>query len=247
MDKQAIQMQVSGLCVNYGRVPAVQTVSLTIKTGQIVTVIGANGAGKTTLLASLMGLLPSDGMVSFQGTDIRRLSVEQRMSLGISLVPEQRDLFGSMTIEDNLDLGAFRRGRADLRRSKEHVFALFPRLKERRQQIAETLSGGERQMLAMGRALMAQPRLLMLDEPSLGLAPLIVRGILQTVEKLRDEGVSILLVEQNARAALQIADYGYVMELGRIVIEGDANNLATDPRVGEVYLGGGKAAAEAVN
>ena len=245
-DDQAQDMMVSGLCVSYGRVAAVQDVSLSIGSGRIVTVIGANGAGKTTLLASLMGLLPARGSIAFEGRAIERLSVEERLSRGISLVPEQRNLFGSMSVEDNLDLGAFRRGRAELARSKEHVFTLFSRLKERREQRADTLSGGERQMLAMGRALMAKPRLLMLDEPSLGLAPLIVRDILQAVVQLRADGVSVLLVEQNARAALAIADYGYVMELGRIVIEGRAENLAADARIRDIYLGGMKAPADVV-
>jgi branched-chain amino acid transport system ATP-binding protein len=184
-----------------------------------------------------MGLLPSRGRVVFDGQDLTRVPAEERVAMGISLVPEQRDLFGTMSVADNLALGAFRRGRGEIPARLERVYALFPRLEERHRQEAGTLSGGERQMLAMGRALMARPRLLMLDEPSLGLAPLIVRDILQTVSELRDDGVSILLVEQNARAALRIADHGYVMELGAATMRGPAGELAADPRVAEIYLG----------
>ncbi|MEO3997827.1 ABC transporter ATP-binding protein [Mesorhizobium sp. CAU 1732] len=233
-------MTVSGLSVNYGRVEAVREVSLDVRAGEIATVIGANGAGKTTLLASIMGLLPSRGTVTFEGRDLATVAAEDRVAMGISLVPEQRDLFGTMSVEENLELGAFRRGRNEIAERLEGVFTLFPRLKERRRQEAGTLSGGERQMLAMGRALMARPRLLMLDEPSLGLAPLIVRDILRTVADLRAGGVSILLVEQNARAALQIADRAYVMELGAITMQGPAAELAEDPRIAEIYLGIGR-------
>lgn len=230
-------LEVGDLSVNYGRVEAVRAVSLAVQGGEIATVIGANGAGKTSLLAAIMGLLPSRGRVVFDGQDLVRVPAEERVAMGISLVPEQRDLFGKMSVADNLALGAFRRGRGEIPARLERVYALFPRLEERHRQEAGTLSGGERQMLAMGRALMARPRLLMLDEPSLGLAPLIVRDILQTVSELRDEGVSILLVEQNARAALRIADHGYVMELGAATMRGPAAELAADPRVAEIYLG----------
>lgn len=232
---------IENVSVSYGKIEAVRDVSLKMPPGAIVTVIGANGAGKTTLLASAMGLLHGTGRVTLDGESIDDLPVERRVARGLSLVPEKRDLFSSMTVEDNLLLGAFRwRGKPEAQGGLDEVFARFPRLKERRAQIAGTLSGGERQMLAMGRALMGRPRVLMLDEPSLGLAPRIVKDIFHIIMALRDAGVSILLVEQNARAALQAADYAYVMELGRITLEGRASELARDPRVIESYLGFGK-------
>ena len=233
-------LEVRGLCVAYGKVEAVHQAALRVEEGRIVTVIGPNGAGKTTLLAALMGMLPARGSISYAGEDITRVEAEQRVSRGLCLVPERRELFAAMTVEDNLVLGAFHRYR---KRDKtigadfEQVYQLFPRLKERRRQLAGTLSGGERQMLALARALMSRPRLLMLDEPSLGLAPLIVRDIFRVIAGLRDTGVSILLVEQNARAALQVADYGYVLETGEIVLEGPSGDLASDARVIESYLG----------
>lgn len=231
---------VRDLCVAYGKVEAVQRVALRVEEGRIVTVIGPNGAGKTTLLAALMGMLPARGSVSYAGKEITRVEPEQRVSQGLCLVPERRELFAAMTVEDNLVLGAFHRYRKrdqTITADFEQVYQLFPRLRERRRQLAGTLSGGERQMLALGRALMSRPRLLMLDEPSLGLAPLIVRDIFRVIAGLRETGVSILLVEQNARAALQVADYGYVLETGEIVIEGPSADLASDPRVIESYLG----------
>jgi branched-chain amino acid transport system ATP-binding protein len=226
--------------VAYGRVEAVRGVSLAMQAGQIVTVIGPNGAGKTTLLAALIGLLPSRGVVRYDGADLRRIGVEERVERGLVLVPEQRELFGEMSVADNLALGAYahRRDAAGSRRRLDEVLARFPRLAERRRQMAGTLSGGERQMLALGRALMSRPRLLMLDEPSLGLAPLIVREIFRIIGGLRELGVSILLVEQNARAALESADYGYVLETGEIAAEGPAEMLLHDPRVAATYLGG---------
>ncbi len=233
-------LEVRDLCVSYGKVEAVHQVSLTVPPGAIVTVIGPNGAGKTTLLSAIMGVLPSRGGVVFDGQSVARPDVEQMVAMGMNLVPEKRELFGEMTVEDNLVLGAFqryRRGLRDQAQSMEDVFALFPRLKERRKQIAGTLSGGERQMLAVGRALMAKPKLLMLDEPSLGLAPRIVKEIFQIVLELKRRGVSILLVEQNARAALQVADHAYVLETGETVLSGPASQLADDPRVIESYLG----------
>ena len=223
--------------VAYGKVETVRGVSLAIPAGSIVTVIGANGAGKTTLLNAAMGLLPSRGRVAFDGVSLDGMAIEERVGLGLALVPERRELFGSMTVADNLLLGAFRRSAAERAEGMEQVYARFPRLKERRTQLAGTLSGGERQMLAMGRALMGRPRLLMLDEPSLGLAPLVVRDIFATIAALRATGVTILLVEQNARAALEVADYGYVLEMGEIALEGPAEDLARDPRVIETYLG----------
>jgi branched-chain amino acid transport system ATP-binding protein len=208
-------------------------------------VIGPNGAGKTTMLSSIMGLLPrTRGTIRFQGCELGDIEVEQMVSLGINLVPESRALFGEMSVEDNLLLGAFMRrrmGHRDHEQTMEEVFQIFPRLKERRAQHAGTLSGGERQMLAVARALMAKPKLLMLDEPSLGLAPLIVREILRVIADLKKTGVSILLVEQNARAALQVADYAYVLETGEIALEGPSAQLIDDPKVVESYLGlGGK-------
>ncbi len=234
-------LAVEKLRVAYGGVPAIEDVDLTVAAGEIATVIGPNGAGKTTLLNAIMGVLPSRGRIRFDGQDIRHMDVETRVRAGISLVPETRALFASMTVEDNLRLGGYRfrhEGRAALAREMERGFALFPRLKERRGQAAGTLSGGERQMLAMGRALMARPRLLMLDEPSLGLAPLIVRDIFRVVGELRAAGVAVLLVEQNARAALRIADHGTVLENGRVTLRGDRAALAGDARVEAMYLGG---------
>jgi branched-chain amino acid transport system ATP-binding protein len=228
------------LHVAYGGIEAVLGVSIHIAPGSIVSVIGPNGAGKTTLLNAIMGVLPSRGQVHFFGVPIVRLGVEARVRQGMSLVPERRELFTTMSVEENLRLGSFRLRRAGsqaARLSLEKIFALFPRLQERRRQVAGTLSGGERQMLAMGRALMAQPKLLMLDEPSLGLAPLIVRDIFATIADLRSAGVAILLVEQNARAALEISDYGYVLENGKVVLDGPSGTLAADRRVMEVYLG----------
>ena len=226
-----------GVSVAYGKVEAVRDVSLSMQPGSIVTVIGANGAGKTTLLNALMGILPSGGTVSFDGAVLAGDAIEERVAMGMALVPERRELFGSMTVDDNLVLGGFRTTAAERAQSLAQVFARFPRLQERRRQLAGTLSGGERQMLAMGRALMGRPRLLMLDEPSLGLAPLIVRDIFEIIVGLRKTGVSILLVEQNARAALQVADHAYVMELGEITARGPAAELAADPRIVESYLG----------
>ena len=236
----AAMLEVGALHVSYGRVEAVRGVTLALAPGQIVSVIGPNGAGKTTLLAAVMGLLPSTGTLRFEGEDLRRLDVEARVERGLCLVPEKRELFGELSVLDNLMLGAFvRRSRGGaLKQSLQVVYDRFPRLAERRKQRASTLSGGERQMLALGRALMSAPRLLMLDEPSLGLAPLIVREIFRTIASLRDLGVSILLVEQNARAALETADYGYVLETGEIVQSGPAKDLIHDPRLITAYLGG---------
>jgi branched-chain amino acid transport system ATP-binding protein len=227
------------LCRNFSGVKAVDTVSLEVRRGQIHALIGPNGAGKTTLLGAIMGTLPSRGSVTYAGRVIDRLTVEQRVAEGLVLVPEKRELFGSMKVEDNLTLGAFARLRRDrdALRTLDDVYSRFPRLRERRGQEAGTLSGGERQMLALGRALMAKPRLLMLDEPSLGLAPLIVREIFAIVSELKAAGVSILLIEQNARAALQVSDYGYVLETGECVVEGPSRDLASNPRVAATYLG----------
>ncbi len=233
--------------VCYGPVEALHQVALTVGEGEIVTVIGPNGAGKSTLLNATMGLLPSNGGLKLAGKTIARPTVEAMVARGVGLVPEKRELFGEMSVEDNLLLGGFARwrcGQRDQAQRMGEVFELFPRLQERREQLAATLSGGERQMLAIGRALMARPKLLMLDEPSLGLAPLIVREVLHIVASLRKLGVSVLLIEQNARAALQVADRGYVLEMGAVALEGEASALLTDRRVIETYLGvGGKKAA----
>ncbi|WP_119157609.1 ABC transporter ATP-binding protein [Caldimonas tepidiphila] len=243
-------LELKDFCVSYGPVEAVHQVRLTVGEGEIVTVIGPNGAGKTTLLSAAIGLLPSRGELLLAGERIARPTVEALVARGVALVPEKRELFGEMSVEDNLLLGGFsrwRRGQRDQKERMEEVFAIFPRLKERRAQMAATLSGGERQMLAIGRALMSRPRLLMLDEPSLGLAPLIVREVLNVVSSLRGLGVSVLLVEQNARAALQVADRGYVLEMGAVALEGAAQEMLHDRRIVETYLGigGAKAAAAA--
>ena len=233
-------LEVRDLSVAYGKVEALTGARLEVGAGRIVTVIGPNGAGKTTLLNAVMGLLPSRGAIQFDGGAIRDLPTEERVARGLALMPERRELFAEMSVADNLALGGFARYRRGERRQRgdlDAVYARFPRLRERATQLAGTLSGGERQMLALGRALMAKPKLLMLDEPSLGLAPLIVREIFTIIAALREAGVSILLVEQNARAALQVADYGYVLETGQIALEGPADDLARNPRVIETYLG----------
>ncbi len=246
---QSPVLEVSNLSARYGKVGALVGASLTVPAGSIVTVIGANGAGKSTMLNAMMGSLPhtghAAGTVHYAGADVSGWQVEKRVAAGMSLVPERRELFGTMSVEDNLLLGGFRRYRAreaGWRDTLNEVFDLFPRLRERRGQQAGTLSGGERQMLAVGRALMAKPNLLMLDEPSLGLAPRIVREIFHIIARLRETGVAILLVEQNARAALQVADYGYVLETGEVILHGPARELADDPKVIESYLGLGKGA-----
>ena len=233
-------LEVSDLHAGYGRAEVLTGLSLRLQARQVVSVIGPNGAGKSTLLAALIGILPSQGRIVFDGQDLTGSTLEERVMLGLALVPEKRELFGSMQVEDNLVLGGYRAMKQRVpnwRREIERVYTLFPRLKERRRQFAGTLSGGERQMLAVGRALMSTPRLLMLDEPSLGLAPLIVRDIFAIIERLRAEGTSILLIEQNARAALAVSDDGYVLETGAFVLAGPAADLATDPRVIDTYLG----------
>ncbi|NIM42983.1 MAG: ATP-binding cassette domain-containing protein [Hydrogenophaga sp.] len=236
-------LDVKDLHAGYGKAEVLHGIHLPVQAGQVVTVIGPNGAGKSTLLGALMGLLPLRGELRFAGQDISRLTLEERVMAGLALVPERRELFGTMSVEDNLVLGGWRPMKQRLPRWRdglEQVYELFPRMKERRAQAAGTLSGGERQMLAIGRALMGQPKLLMLDEPSLGLAPLIVRDIFRIIETLRERGVSILLVEQNARAALNVADEGHVLETGDVVLSGPAAQLAGDSRVIDTYLGAKK-------
>jgi len=236
-------LQVRGLHAGYGRAEVLSGLDLDLAQGQVVTVIGPNGAGKSTTLNALMGVLPSRGQVVFDGEDLAASGLEDRVMKGLALVPEKRELFTTMSVQDNLVLGGFRPmrlGQRDWREELDRVYQIFPRLKERREQLAGTLSGGERQMLAVGRALMSRPKLLMLDEPSLGLAPLVVKEIFRIVAQLRDAGVSILLIEQNARAALEVADYGYVLETGEIALQGPAAELARDARVIETYLGATK-------
>ena len=234
-----MMLEVKDLRVFYRRVEGLHRASLRVDEGAIVTVIGPNGAGKSTLLGAVMGLLPCTGEVRFAGQDLAGVPVEARVQRGLCLVPERRELFGELAVEDNLLLGAFQRSRrrAQLEADLRAIYKRFPRLEERAGQLAGTLSGGERQMLALGRALMARPKLLMLDEPSLGLAPLVVREVFRAIAELRAAGVSILLVEQNARAALQVADYGYVLETGETVLEGSAAELTANPRVAQTYLG----------
>jgi len=233
-------LQIDRICVSYGDLEVVHDVSLSVAEGAVVTVIGANGAGKSTLLNALIGLNPSRGAILFGGNSISGNALEQRVKSGLGLVPERRELFADMSVLDNLLLGGFRRSRAERNETLETVLQKFPRLRERGRQLAGTLSGGERQMLAMGRALMARPKLLMLDEPSLGLAPRIVRDVFEILVELRSSGVSILLIEQNARSALKIADFAYVMELGRITASGTPAEISADTRLVESYLGFGK-------
>jgi branched-chain amino acid transport system ATP-binding protein len=233
-------LEVQHLHAGYGRAEVLSGLNFHLEAGRVVTIIGPNGAGKSTTLNALMGVLPARGRIHFDGQDVISATLEERVMMGLALVPEKRELFGTMPVEDNLILGGYRAMKQRVphwQREIERVFELFPRLKERRKQLAGTLSGGERQMLAVGRALMSAPKLLMLDEPSLGLAPLVVREIFRIIARLREQGISILLVEQNARAALEVADHGYVLETGSIALEGPADQLAGDPRVIETYLG----------
>jgi branched-chain amino acid transport system ATP-binding protein len=236
-------LKITDLRAGYGRAEVLHGLNVQADKGSVITVIGPNGAGKSTFLNSLMGILPSKGRIEFDGQAIEDLTLEERVMLGMALVPEKRELFTTMSVEDNLVLGGYRQmrlGNAAWRDRLADVYDLFPRLKERRQQEAGTLSGGERQMLAVGRSLMSRPALLMLDEPSLGLAPLIVREIFSIIDTLRQTGVTIVLVEQNARAALAVADQGYVLEMGEIGLHGPASELAEDPRVIDTYLGAAK-------
>ena len=236
----AALLDIQDLHAGYGRAEVLAGLNFHLDKGRVVTIIGPNGAGKSTTLNALMGVLPARGTLRFDGQDLAGSTLEDRVMLGLSLVPEKRELFGTMPVEDNLILGGYRAMKLRVphwQREIERVYELFPRLKERRAQLAGTLSGGERQMLAVGRALMSAPKLLMLDEPSLGLAPLVVREIFRIIARLREQGTTILLVEQNARAALEVADHGYVLETGSIALDGPASDLADDPRVIETYLG----------
>ena len=233
-------LQLIDVNAGYGSLLAVQNLCLELEPKTIVSLIGPNGAGKSTTLNAILGVNPFQGAVRFCGVELSKLSIEDRVSLGLILVPERRELFGAMSVHDNLLLGGYRKYslKSGLNRSKlDRVFDLFPRLKDRRLQTASSLSGGERQMLALGRALMAEPVCLLLDEPSLGLAPKIVQELLISIEHLKAEGISILLVEQNARAALRISDYGYIMESGSVVMQGRADELLADKDLMKLYLG----------
>ena len=233
-------LEVEGLDVYYGAVHALKGVTLRAEAGDIVTLIGANGAGKTTLLRVVSGLVPARaGSVRFEGREITRMAPHDIVGLGVSHAPEGRMVFANLNVEDNLSLGAYRRkGKSDIEADRREIFRMFPRLEERRRQNAGTLSGGEQQMLAIGRALMARPRLLLLDEPSLGLAPLVVREIFKTISEINRRGVTVLLVEQNAHMALSLARRGYVLETGRVVLEDEAQALLRNAEVKAAYLGG---------
>ena len=233
-------LQTRGLEVAYGGIRAVKGVDLTVHRGELVCLIGANGAGKTTLLKSLCGMLaPSRGEILYEGNSIAGKPSYELVRQGISLVPEGRGIFGRLTVEENIKIGAYaRRDRAGIRADMDRLYELFPRLSERRTQQAGTLSGGEQQMLAIGRALMSRPRLLLLDEPSMGLAPMLVQKIFHTIKRIVEEGVTLLLVEQNAQLALGISHRGYVMESGNIILEDSAEALLKNPKVRQAYLGG---------
>jgi branched-chain amino acid transport system ATP-binding protein len=238
-------LEIERLAVSYGEVAALRDVSLTINRGEIVTLIGGNGAGKTTTLKTISGLLaPSAGNIRFEGQSIVGLSPDRIVALGIAQVPEGRHVFPQLSVENNLVVGAYLvRARAVVRNSLDQVYAMFPQLKERRRQMGETLSGGEQQMLALGRAIMSRPRLMLLDEPSLGLAPRIVEDVAKAIIAFRRSGMTILLVEQNARVALAISERAYVIETGRVVLADDSAGLKRNPRVIESYLGGDAYAA----
>lgn len=235
-------LNIKGLSTSYGSIKAIKEIDLDVPQGSIVSLIGANGAGKTTTMKSLVGLLkPQAGQVKFLAQEIRGLAPHKIVSLGISLVPEGRSILSGMTVLENLEMGAYQRKDNDVQGDLKKVFERFPILEERRQQLGGTLSGGQQQMLAIGRALMAKPKLLLLDEPSMGLAPLVVADIFRVIQEINAEGTTILLVEQNVRQALKIADYAYVLETGKIVLHGKADEVAKNPRVMEAYLGGTKA------
>ncbi len=232
-------LTIENISVNYGAIEALTDISLHVGQGEVVTLIGANGAGKTTTLRTITGLLePTEGRILFEGQEIQGVATHRLVARGISMSPEGRGVFANLSVRENLQMGAYlKRNRAEIAEDMEHAFQMFPRLKERESQKAGTLSGGEQQMLAMSRALMSRPRLLLLDEPSLGLAPLVVHTIFEAIEDIRSKGTTILLVEQNAHAALKHSDRAYVLETGKIVMEGPSRDLAADPRIKEAYLG----------
>lgn len=231
-------LKITGIETFYGKIQALKGVSLKVEQGQVVTILGANGAGKTTTMKSISGLLkPKNGTVEFLGEDITGMRPDQLLRKGIALVPEGRAILSSMTVMENLEMGAYHRNDKDIKKDIEEVMGQFPILKERREQLAGTLSGGQQQMLAIARALLSKPKLLLLDEPSMGLAPLIVADIFKMIREIKNAGTTVLLVEQNARQALKVADYGYVMETGKVIISGEAKTLLEDARVVEAYLG----------
>lgn len=233
-------LEAESIVAGYGHLQVLHGVTLGVAEGQICSLVGSNGAGKTTLMRVVSGLVtPLAGRVRFAGEDVTAMAAHRRVELGIAHVPEGRWIFRDMTVDENLRIGAFRRGRARSARGIERVYAFFPRLKERRRQIAGTMSGGEQQMAAIGRALMSEPRLLILDEPSLGLAPIVVQAALDAVRAVRDEGVSVLIVEQNVNMVLPMSDHAYVMENGVVSIQGSGKQLMGDPAVARAYLGGG--------
>ncbi|MFV0420963.1 ABC transporter ATP-binding protein [Oleidesulfovibrio sp.] len=233
-------LEIRDLHVKYGNVEALHGVNVTVNQGEIVTILGANGAGKSTTLMAISGLVkPSEGGIWFEDEPLHKLPSHEVVMRGITQSPEGRRVFGTLTVQENMNLGAFtRKDQSGIKRNMDWIYSLFPRLAERRSQLAGTLSGGEQQMLAIGRALMGDPRILLLDEPSLGLAPILVRSIFETVRKINQAGVTVVLVEQNARAALKLATRGYVLEVGNIVMEDTAANLLANPEVQNAYLGG---------
>lgn len=232
-------LEIKNLHVYYGGIHALAGIDLEIPEGKIISLIGANGAGKSTTLKSIMGLVTKEeGSVFWNGTDITKMDTKEIVKLGIALCPEGRKVFPDLTVAENLSIGAYlRKDKSEIEKDREWVYELFPRMKEREWQLAGTLSGGEQQMLAVGRALMAKPKLLMLDEPSLGLAPLVIKDIFAIIRQIKEAGVNVLLIEQNAKAALEISDYAYVMETGRIAMAGPGKELLTDDRVKKAYLG----------
>jgi len=231
-------LKITGIETFYGKIQALKGVSLEIEQGKVVTILGANGAGKTTTMKTISGLLkPKRGTIEFLGEDITGLRPDQLLRKGIALVPEGRAILSSMTVLENLEMGAYHRNDKEIKKDIEDVMARFPILKERKEQLGGTLSGGQQQMLAIARALLSKPKLLLLDEPSMGLAPLIVADIFKMIREIKETGTTVLLVEQNAKQALKVADYGYVMETGKIIINGHAADLLEDTRIVEAYLG----------
>lgn len=232
-------LRIESVAAGYGNINALKKIDITVPEGSIVSLIGANGAGKTTTMKTIMGLLPArEGSIVFQGQNITGLPVHKVVAKGISLVPEGRNILAQMTVLENLEMGAYQRSDKFIQDDIRKICKRFPILEERKSQLGGTLSGGQQQMLAIGRALMARPKLLLLDEPSMGLAPLVVADIFEVIKEINEDGTTVLLVEQNVRQAIKIAHYAYVMETGRIVLHGQANDIANDPRVLEAYLGG---------
>lgn len=232
-------IKIDNLVVSYGGIEALKGISLEVPSGKIVTLVGANGAGKSTTLKSIVGLVkPKSGSIAYEGTDLTKLSTEYMVKKGIALVPEGRRVFADLTVLENLKIGAYtRKDSKGIAQDLEKVYSLFPRLKERTWQTAGTLSGGEQQMLAIGRALMSRPKLIMMDEPSLGLAPIVVKELFGIIKKINEEGMTVLLIEQNANAALKIADIGYIMETGRITLKGEGKELLNNEEIKKAYLG----------